>query len=71
MLSQSNLLTQGFLNNNFSCKTNGDIKARGSKNIPINFRMLRFIGFTFFAISMILLKSNTNLSLLLLQACSK
>ena len=32
MLSQSYLLTQSFLNNNFGCKTIGDNKPRGSKN---------------------------------------
>ena len=56
ILSQSYLLTQSFFKNNFSCKTNGDIKQRGSKNIPINLGMIRFVGSIFLAISMILLK---------------
>ena len=71
ILCQSCLLTQRFLKNNFSCKTNGDIKQRGSKNIPINLGMLRFVGSISFAISMILLKSKTNFSLFLFQITLK
>ena len=54
ILSQSYLLTK-FLNNTFGCKAIGDIKPRGSKNIPISLRMLLFVGSISLAISMKLL----------------
>ena len=67
ILSQLYLLIQSFLNNNFGCKTIGDIKPRGSKKSQSTEECYTFVGL----ISLRLLKSNTNLSLFLFQVTPK
>ena len=67
LVSHGHFCITMFLNNNLGCNKTGQIKPRRSKNMALTVSIFLLVTFSFEAMMVILLNSNTNISVVVSQ----